>query len=399
MRGLLVLCLFFASFLANAQNAWQLGEPIAVDGLRAGNPAVIAATRVELDWSAARANAERLRMPLPDGSHVWVEHSGSEQRGAHDYTWTGRAANDPEQQIVLTRVGSHASAYLSLKSGIYELTTSAEGGVLLKLDTDLFPGCGGALKPPLDADDSVPARSAGTTPDGSADLMDVLVVFSPGSVTQLGGEAQARTFAQGAVDSSNQAFANSQMGGRFRLAGVRFTSRADSGNSSTDLSWLRSDAQVAGWRNDTGADMVGMIAEFTNACGTGYLMGSPPGPGFAPNAFQVTARSCAIGNLTYAHEHGHNMGLTHNPENGSGPAFAYAFGHYVSGSFRTVMSYLNPCVGGCTRRPYFSNPNVSFSGAPTGIANARDNARAGNNTASIIAAFRGAPLLFSDGFE
>ena len=62
----------------------------------------------------------------------------------------------------------------------------------------------------------------------------------------------------------------------------------------------------------------------------------------------VTARSCAIGNLSYAHEHGHNLGFAHNPENGGGAAYADAYGHYVSGNYRTVMSYSNPCVGGCT---------------------------------------------------
>lgn len=63
-------------------------------------------------------------------------------------------------------------------------------------------------------------------------------------------------------------------------------------------------------------------------------------------AFQVSVRSCAIGNLGYAHEHGHNLGVQHNPENGSGAAFPYAYGHYIDGSYRTVMSYANPCPAG-----------------------------------------------------
>lgn len=402
MRRLIATILFLACASADAAPAWRLDAGRETATVLATHPAAVAAAAVTIDWQVARADAERLDVVLPDGTLARAERAAVEQRGKDDWTWVGKVADDDEQQVVLTRVGEHAAAYLSLASGIYELTPTAMGPMLLKLDTDRFPSCGGALAPPVGpggVGDAGKAVADVAQDKNAADLMDVLVVFSPGSLAQLGGQPQAQAFAQSAVDSSNQALANSQMKARFRLAGVRFTSRADSGNSSTDLSWLRADPEVAAWRNELGADMVGMIAEFSNACGQGYLMGSPPGAGFAPNAYQVTARTCAIGNLSYAHEHGHNMGFQHNPENGSGPAYPYAFGHWVNGNFRTVMSYSNPCTSGCTRRPYFSNPNVSFNGAPTGIADQRDNARAGGNTAPIVAAFRTPPLIFADGFE
>lgn len=401
MRLLFASLLIVPSSSAVAATAWRADPTRTVQAEIAAHPAAVAASAVTLNWDMVRANSEYLDVPLPDGAVIRVHRTATESRGSTDWTWTGAVDGDPEQQVVLTRVGDHASAYLSLQTGIYELTPRADGPLLLKLDTDRFPGCGGALLPPRTTSFVRAQASIAETDDRSTGTtMDVLVVISPGSLAQLGGQPQAIAFAQGAVDSSNQAFVNSQMNARFQLAGVRFTSRADSGNSSTDLSWVRNDPEVAAWRNETGADMVGLIAEFSNACGQGYLMGNPPGPGFAPNAFQVTARSCAIGNLSYAHEHGHNMGFQHNPENGSGPAFPYAFGHWVNGNFRTVMSYSNPCTSGCTRRPYFSNPSVSFNGAPTGIADQRDNARAGNATSKIVSAFRGAPaIIFANGFE
>jgi hypothetical protein len=82
------------------------------------------------------------------------------------------------------------------------------------------------------------------------------------------------------------------------------------------------------------------------------------------------------------------MGSHHNPENGGSAIFPYSYGHYVNGSYRTVMSYVDPCTSGCTRRPYFSNPNVLFAGVPTGVTNARDNARSINNTADVIANYQ-----------
>jgi hypothetical protein len=118
------------------------------------------------------------------------------------------------------------------------------------------------------------------------------------------------------------AFTNSQMSARFRLAGVRFTPDVDAGTASAELNWVSTNAQVATWRNDVKADLVSVIAEFSDACGVGYLM-NQLGTGFAGSAFQATARSCAVGNLSYPHEHGHNMGLMHDPGNGGNTLFPY----------------------------------------------------------------------------
>ncbi len=52
------------------------------------------------------------------------------------------------------------------------------------------------------------------------------------------------------------------------------------------------------------------------------------------------------------------------------------------------MSYSNPCTSGCTRRAYFSNAGVYYSGLPTGVTDERENYRTINSTAPIIAQFR-----------
>lgn len=392
MRLLPVLLLAFAPN-AFAQQPWQLTEPVPASRARSISPAALSAVRVALAPSAIDAATPVVDLQLPDGRPVRALRQSGEQRGADNYHWLGWVDGDAEQQVSLTRVGDQMSAYLSLRDGVFELTPTRDGPLLMQIDTERFPACGGA---PID---HAPESAVFALPEGSTTLIDVLVVVSPSSTSLLGGQPQAQTFAQSAVDSANTAFQNSQMTARFRLAGVRFTARADSGSSSTDLSWVRNDPEVAAWRNEVGADMVGMISEFSNACGQGYLMSSP-GPGFAGSAYQVTARGCAVGNLSYAHEHGHNMGLHHDPANGSGSSYPYAYGHFVDGNYRTVLSYSTECTQGCTRRPYFSNPNVVFQGAATGIADQRDNARAGNQTAAIVAAFRaGAWESFANGFE
>lgn len=396
MRRLTIACLLIASGIASASSPWRLIEPISAERAAAASPAAIVAARVSLTLDAFDDTSDELILDLPDGKRVTAQRASSSQRAAHDFSWLGHVDSDPDQQVLLTRVGNLLGGYISIASGTYELTPSAEGSLLLKLDSERFPSCGGAV--PVAGATPSSARQPATTA-AENEPVDVLLVFSPGAITQLGGQPQAFTFAQSAVDSANLAFTNSLMQARFRLVGVRLTTRVDSGDSGSDLGWLAGDAEVAGWRNEVRADLVGMIAEFSNACGQGFLMGSPPSAGFAPSAFQVTSRGCAVGNLSYAHEHGHNMGFHHNPEDaGGGASFPYAYGHYVDGQFRTVMSYAGRCPTGCTRRPYFSNPNVQYTGLDTGVSGTRNNALAGDQTAPIAAAFRSSNF-FANGFE
>ena len=82
--------------------------------------------------------------------------------------------------------------------------------------------------------------------------------------------------------------------------------------------------------------------------------------GNSNNGFTVTSRTCAVGNLSFPHELGHNMGDAHNPENGSGGTYSYSFGHWVNGSYRTVMSYVNPCTVGLCAASLFFKPGRYF---------------------------------------
>ena len=233
--------------------------------------------------------------------------------------------------------------------------------------------------------DTIPSEPRFGQEADSGDRIDVMVVYTTATKTFLGGDEQARAHAQQAIDATNTAYINSKIRQRVRLVYSEEYLYTEV-SASADLSALRSNAAIQALRNTHNADMVAMIGEITGACGIGYLMG--PIAGNPSNAYTATARSCAVGNLSFAHELGHNMGSHHNPENGGNPTFPYGFGHYVSGQYRTVMSYADPCTSGCTRFPYFSNPSVVFRGFATGLDNARDNARSINNTADVIAAYR-----------
>ncbi|TDR48530.1 metallopeptidase family M12-like protein [Tahibacter aquaticus] len=381
---------------AASQPAWTVDGALSRPELQRQRGSV-AALRIRIDLHALQ-QADSLDLALPGGRSQRIEVVRREPRGGGDSWIIGRFAGETDALVSLSLSNGILGGLISAPEGNYEITTLADGHqAVLLLDQDEFPECATRYSEHAVAGDTAPA--AALAPDADpANRTDVLIVLSPEALIDVGGNlAQATAFAQSAVDSSNLAFRNSDMTTRFRLAGVRLTARAETGNTGTDLPWLRDDAEVASWRNQTGADMVSLITRNLNACGVGYLQSSP-GPGFAGSAFQVTTRGCAVGNLSYAHEHGHNMGMGHDPGNGNG-AHAWSNGHFVNGSFRTVMSYDTNCVGGCPRKPYFSNPAVNFSGQPTGIADTRDNHRTGNLTADIVANFRASQIIFQDGLQ
>lgn len=393
----LLFCLLAAPSLAAALPAWQpASSDIDVASLLR-HPAATAAQRIRID-AAALQQADELELALPGGRHHTLTVVARERREGGDLWLLGRIGGESTAQVSLTLSGGYLGGLISAPEGNYEVTTLADGSqVVIALNQEAFPECA------TGAAETVPALVPGWLESGAtpmadtANRTDVMLVFSPEALTAIGGLPQAQAFAQSAVDSSNTAFRNSDMTTRFRLAGIRATTRAETGNSSTDLTWLQSNAEVIGWRNELGADLVSLITQSLDACGRGYLQSSP-GAGFAEFAVQVTARNCAVGNLSYVHEHGHNMGMGHDPGNGNG-AYAYSLGHFVNGSFRTVMAYDTNCVGGCTRRAYFSNPAVSYSGNPTGVVDQRDNHRTGNQTADIVANFRTSGIIFLDGFQ
>lgn len=343
--------------------------------------------------SLSQIDSERLSFPLPDGNiHVAVRNKmeGFEYRGKDDFTWRGKLTEGGlSGDVILTFKGGSVAGLIYAGNTVYEIVSKGGRQILVELDQSKFPECGGNIKPhEFEDQTNGPVRSEDVViaaPD-TGRTIDVLVLYTRNVRNSLGGDAQAQSFAQQAIDSTNTAYINSRINQRVRLVRAQETSLTETGSLSSELSALRSNSTVASLRNQYSADLVSMISNTGGACGIGQLMGSASGN--QSRAFTVTPRSCAIGNLSFAHELGHNMGSAHNPENGGGGTFAYSYGHWVSGVFRTVMSYSNPCSSGCTRRPYFSNPLVSFNGRPTGIANARDNARSINNTAVTIANYR-----------
>ncbi len=248
---------------------------------------------------------------------------------------------------------------------------------------------------PLAADEvsATPSQEAATA-DGAPVQIDVMIVWTPRAENAAGGAAAMESLAMNAVANANLAYVNSQVNAELRLVhAVRVDFVETPSNISGDLGALRGTTDgrldhVHSLRTQYGADVVSLIGDgyvSGGACGIGSLM-STVSTSFAGYAFNVVDRTCAVGNLSYAHEVGHNQGLHHDPANaGSTPSSPYAYGYQdPSGYFRTVLSY-----GSAKRIPYLSNPDVLYNLRPTGT-DGQDNARTLNANAGTIAAFRSA---------
>lgn len=361
---------------------------------------------VELQFAALDPLRPALDLDLFDGTTVRFTRTGYEVRGAGDYTWRGAVTsgeNIAGSATISVRGGVAAGLFLTPNGAVYELRAIESGAQLLsELNQDRYRECAEPPRPDLPAPGRL-ARSAepGKAFADTADFIDMLVLYTDDARIAAGGVAAIEATVQSAIDLTNSAYANSQITTRMRLARMQEITYTETGDAGTDLDWLTADGTVASLRDQYGADVVSLIVQTSNYCGVGWLMTAVEAS-FADYAYNVVLRECAAGNLTLAHETGHNQGCNHDPAN-SGPesSYTFAYGHFVDGSFRTVMSYTTQCTTGCPKAPHFSNPAILYAGASTGVEGQRDNHQTINSTALTVANFRaavsvlGAPSSFN----
>jgi hypothetical protein len=220
-----------------------------------------------------------------------------------------------------------------------------------------------------------------------------LIAFYTAAARQgAGGDEAIRQLLQHEVDLANTAYMNSNVQVQLQLAHTEETSRADSDDKS-NLFWLRHDSYVNRTMATFRAPFAALVSERYPSCGSATNLLRPDvfnDRAVSAQGGVVLRRNClGTDGTILAHEIGHTMGCEHDPFFASpvyNALFPYAFGHFVDGSFHTVMSYPFQCAEPCPAALHFSNPAVSFAGHPTGIADERDNHRVINATRTRFAA-------------
>jgi hypothetical protein len=371
---------------------------------RAAGMAAAAAMEVRVFPEVLEAiDNEELEVLLPDGRGLTVvkQKQSAEKNGGT--VWTGKVKGQPDSFVVFSKVGDAMTATLSLEGGqLFRL--APKQGTLHTLEA-LKPAPAEELEPievTLPDNDSLPFPSV-MADDGST--IDVLVAYTAEAAGAAGGQNGILALINQAISETNQSYANSGIRQRVRLAQSAQVAYTESGDLTTDLVRLklRGDGfmeEIFSLRDSAAADLVVLLAaNGGNACGVGYLM-TQPAASFEEFAFSVVDTECATGYYSFGHEMGHNMGARHDRfvDNVDNSPYPYNHGYfYVPGRWRTIMAYDNGCQNAgesCTRIPHWSNPDVSYTGIPTGVPNgqatAADNRTTLNNTALVVSNFRAA---------
>lgn len=361
---------------------------------------------VKIDIAALASR--RLRIPLLDGQTVVADRTDLEVRGNGDFAWRGRIAGllgEAEGDVTLTVRDGRVLGRIVVPGAAWRIVPAPEGRHRMEaveeipLDEpetlDLVP-----LSAMLqedegerpEEDDGVPhLLAAPARKGGPISRFKVIAFYTPAARAAIGGEAMMRQFLQHEVDLANTAYANSQIQVRLEMPYMEEVSRPDRDNGNGY--WVRLDPHVVELQRQYGAAFTALVVEegFRGCAYATSIMRKDVYRDLK-NTVQggtvINRRCLGTSWVLLAHELGHVQGCEHDPAAGSpkeSALFPYAYGHYVDGSFRTVMSYADGCKQGCPAVTYFSNPAISFNGKKTGVPGKKDNARVINATRTRIA--------------
>jgi hypothetical protein len=232
-------------------------------------------------------------------------------------------------------------------------------------------------------------------PSQPVSVINVLVLYTPQASAGAGGQAAILSEINTAFVEANTVFQNSQINARVHLAWATGINYVESGSVSNDLALLRNPgngvlARAHELRDSIGADLVCLVTE----TGDDWSFYGLQGPS-VENAFSIIRQPFLTGSYYFPVALSFNFGCQlERPYADSVGAFPYAYGYtfwFDYGYFSTVEAFSGQ------RIPYFSNPDIFFNGVPIGVPagspGAADNALVINQTAPIVAAFRGDAAL------
>lgn len=344
---------------------------------------------VELSMDKLRAlplNSE-VELNLPDGRTVSLVHDNGSVSASGNYTFVGYVRDKGTDHRVIMTTGAQGETFgvLNLPEG--EVRVETRKGQTWLVDTKkaglAYAPMAAPLMPPAAAAayqaQSLSKTKAGTNSTSTSSgpgkavtaaapgdtVVDLMVVYTPGMVNRLGGDAQARTRIDNLVAVTNQIMVDSQVPVQMRLVRALYVNQDDNVSQGNLLPALANGqgafSGVKAARDASGADLVHLLHKPTagvGSCGLAYLSVTQGPRGNEGAGYGVTDDSCPT--MVMAHELGHNFGNNHDHAQGGGtPVYPYAWGYIVPGTdFGDVMSYAgqhyykysNPRIGGCANQ-------------------------------------------------
>lgn len=363
------------------------------------------------------------------------------------YTWTGQGDG---YDLRLTVHRGYAIGVLAGPSHRFEIRWNSMKELRLdyfQLDDSLTGNPAPIESSPTANTQSVPTLSAADvqaatvariepqTPAGAGTTgLDLLVLVTEEARRQAGGNPSdcrdmtgTMAFIHQNINSINTGFQRSQIPAQVgvvtvtRLSGFTLIPYAGNRDNITqNRNNIRGRPNIEAFRNAVGADVVTTLVDTQSnlgTCGVAFIQrpdcgGAAPGCGtgtlFSNFTYFLETVQCSAVDIT-VHELGHVLGAEHDHDHTSATAttasFPYSFGYgyrALGTGFETIMAqrfYSQPNYYP-TRLLQFSNPNLTYNGQPTGIANQYDNALTLTNLIPGTAAFRARPnLIFASGFD
>lgn len=320
-----------------------------------------------------------------------------ERRALDDFTWVGRA-NSSESRAVLVIRGKQV--YGSIHSGGKSYRLRPLHGTLHTLSL-MKPDSTPLLEPlrenPTHRLPTLMLPQA-ASPDAPFEYT-VLIAYTEAARKEAGGSSAIEAVAQLAIDDANDAYRNSNIALRGRLAHIYEETGYVEGTIYDDIRRLEDPADgflddIHILRNRYHADIAILFIRFDKYGGIAATISASQAEAFAVVA---SSKATSTSIFAFAHEIGHLQGAGHNKERNTNHVYSYGHGYCnQTDGWRTIMSY-TIWVGPkgsetslCPRViPYFSNPSVTYGGNPTGPnANVNDNARVLEETANRVTKFR-----------
>lgn len=321
-----------------------------------------------------KTDGGRLCFPTFSGE-VFGDVAWEREHGSGTFSLAGSLAGDDAGHFILTVHAGHATVSVhDATRGFLRVSPSPAGYVLEEIDETARPECGACRHPDAFrvSGEPAPAASGKVHKDDPVNI-DIMVVYTPASRTLAGSTTAMETMILNAADMANVSYANSTIPLTITVVHTAEVAYVEEYSLALVLAKLTFDNdgvmdEVHDLRDTYEADMVSLIASGGDVAGIGWIL-TALDAAMAQRAFSITTYY-SLGSLTFPHELGHNMGCDHDQENITAEGYrlySYARGwrFYAAedGKLkRTVMSYAPG-----TRIPYFSNPDISYMGTPTGV--------------------------------
>jgi hypothetical protein len=397
-----------------------------------------AQSSVSVDVAAVEPSTRELSFSLPDG-RTYIAEQKHYQRYDHDWTaWSGElrlSGRDAKERflghIFISRYQGMVSAVIHAFDGDYLIVPVAAGKGAAPTHQLVHVGASALCPTHLQSGDAV--ATAGTLPFSpgvaasakSHQVIDVMTLYTRHFLASAAQEQEVRAFITTAVGLANQIFVNSGVDSEYRLVHMGPLPPSDlqlplqphgsnhyaSKAVGVALEWMTDEpAVLTDMRDAYGADMVSLFTPLvqdtaSDICGVANLpvqgenirrLNNATEP-FDQRAYIALEFNCGQNDYTYAHEHGHNLSMSHDL--GSGPApdriHNFGVGYLFNAGGKEQVSTAMGCrfaagsvpAGVCNRIPHFSNPSVLYNGFATGTVNA-NNAMVGQLRSAGYAGFR-----------